>query len=477
MRRTSVLVLVMLTVSLASLPASGEGTEGERLFKEGYALYAKGHFKDSIKALRRAAKKATKGKLMARIHGYLGVNFFVTNMRKKALEHFAVALRYDPAFKLDLKEVGEGIITMLDTTRQKYWGRLKIRVRNRRLAVYIDAKREGWTPWSGRRRIGVYRVQLETHDGHWGCEQEAVVRIKATTQITCEPERFTGRLSLVTTPPEAKVYLGTKLLGRTPLKEVQIPVGSHELRVKLMGYKEQKVKVEVRKDLPAALALNMTSLVKAPARGRLVVRSRPPGAQVRMDDRPLGKTPLSREVHAGEPRLTVELKGYRPISRLVRVPGGGTAEVELVLNREARGQAVVTVTPPMKAPTPPPGPKKRRRLWTWVAAGGAVVAAAVGLGLGLSVKSDVDEWESLTYLDTDRLDELVDSIPTKATVSTVMFATAGALAITAGVLFFVEGRSDRPSEPAGKAPPPRGGAFRLIPIVGQTSGLVITTQF
>jgi tetratricopeptide (TPR) repeat protein len=92
-----------------------------------------------------------------------------------------------------------------------------------------------------------------------------------------------------------------------------------------------------------------------------------------------------------------------------------------------------------RATEPPPPAPRRRRLWTWIALGSAAAVAGVGLGLYLSADSDYDEYQNTQ--DPDRLLELESSIGTRDTAAVVMYATAGALAVTSVVLFFLEGRA------------------------------------
>ena len=65
--------------------------------------------------------------------------------------------------------------------------------------------------------------------------------------------------------------------------------------------------------------------------GTLRVTSQPPGAQVRVGERILGKTPLSRPSFAQPLDLKLQLPGYLPERRQVVVAAQGTAEVQVTL--------------------------------------------------------------------------------------------------------------------------------------------------
>ncbi|MBK7857354.1 MAG: hypothetical protein IPJ65_01770 [Archangiaceae bacterium] len=69
----------------------------------------------------------------------------------------------------------------------------------------------------------------------------------------------TGSVTLVTFP-EANVYRGKKLLGRTPLFDAELPVGTHLLFVVGDDGKRRKLSVPVRAGKNAPLKLNLADL-------------------------------------------------------------------------------------------------------------------------------------------------------------------------------------------------------------------------
>ncbi|MEW5852124.1 MAG: PEGA domain-containing protein [Myxococcota bacterium] len=88
------------------------------------------------------------------------------------------------------------------------------------------------------------------------------------------------------------------------------------------------------------------------ATGILEVATDVAGAEVLLDDKPVGVTPLRLEaVPAGEHDLAVNLAGREPVRRRVTVQSGGTVRLEL---------APPALAPPPLAPVaaeaPPPGP-------------------------------------------------------------------------------------------------------------------------
>lgn len=115
------------------------------------------------------------------------------------------------------------------------------------------------------------------------------------------------------------------------------------------------------------------------ARGVLIVRSNPAGAEVRWGEQVLGQTPYQHAAFAGPLSLRLNKPGFAPASREVIVTEGKPTSLE------------VTLQPVLASPVPPPavaasptGPAPGRPRWRLVT-GAVTLAVGLGLvGLGLS---------------------------------------------------------------------------------------------
>jgi hypothetical protein len=76
--------------------------------------------------------------------------------------------------------------------------------------------------------------------------------------------------------------------------------------------------------------------------GRIHVVSEPPGAQVSLAGKELGKTPLESNVLAGEYMLRVELDAHTPVERAIQVQAGEQTDVTLSLRAVAEPEPVET---------------------------------------------------------------------------------------------------------------------------------------
>lgn len=152
--------------------------------------------------------------------------------------------------------------------------------------------------------------------------------------------------------------------GRTPLNLDQLPFGKHTLRVVQPGYLPSTQSFTVsandpievlsvrlqrqdaarapqppaRSPTPAARAPVTSARTPAPGSqsftGSIYVDSRPRGARVLIDGRPVGTTPLRiPDVRIGAHVIRLELPEHRPWSASTRVAAGEVARVTGSLER------------------------------------------------------------------------------------------------------------------------------------------------
>lgn len=117
-------------------------------------------------------------------------------------------------------------------------------------------------------------------------------------------------------------------------------------------------------------------------RGAVTVLADQPDADVYVDGRLVGKTPLPavHGLQVGEHLLRVSKEGYTDVVQRVQVRFQKTAEVVVKL-QPPKGKGKAAAAPPrVRRPYP-----WYTRWWVWTAVG--VVAAGVGAGLGYAVSS------------------------------------------------------------------------------------------
>ncbi len=184
----------------------------------------------------------------------------------------------------------------------------------------------------------------------------------------------------------------------------------------------------------------------------------PPPAEVKPAAPPSAPAEGSTEVVEGQTETQVE--------------GAGDAGAPPADQAAASGEAATAEASADAAGTE----EKPKRFYTWIAAGGAAALALSGLVVGLNAQSKYDELDDRCAPGCSDSD--VDSVKTRALVADVLFGVAAGAAITAGVLYFLEGRDAAGSAPAQEQAARQQKRLRFTPVAGaSTFGLNADMRF
>ncbi|MBL8920337.1 MAG: PEGA domain-containing protein [Myxococcaceae bacterium] len=217
------------------------------------------------------------------------------------------------------------------------------------------------------------------------------------------------------------------------------------------------------KDTVSNAIANLERRLKEIGLQQLLVFADPPTAVIEVDGKVLGNSPASVELTAGNHKLVVKAEGYETTERSFVMQTARATEMTINLREAGK---------PVEAPPPPPPlvdatkrdePKvatltpskdvtgtgatdvqqtvpapKKSRLWTWVAGGTAVAAAGAGIGMGVAAQGAAARVNDPPMGVTPR--QQADGAQGLATGANVAYGVAAAAAVTAVVLFFVEGR-------------------------------------
>ena len=101
--------------------------------------------------------------------------------------------------------------------------------------------------------------------------------------ITALLQKTTGSISVKSTPLEAIIYIDSEEVGTTPATLCSIPVGTHEVEIKTVGYEDWKRSIIIKKEkemsLNAILQLNI---------GSIIIESYPEKAKINLDGKDVG---------------------------------------------------------------------------------------------------------------------------------------------------------------------------------------------
>ena len=162
-------------------------------------------------------------------------------------------------------------------------------------------------------------------------------------------EPLPGRLSLRAHPEGdpggeiagARVLVNDREIGRTPLKDREVPAGIVRLEVRADRYLVYTDNVSI-----TGCATEQTLTVTlTPGWAPVSVDSVPPGAAVRVDGESMGTTPAALELGAGSHRLVLGAEGWKPWEKKIEVEAHRPLNLGKVRLEPADGRLAVASVP------------------------------------------------------------------------------------------------------------------------------------
>ncbi|PLW68363.1 PEGA domain-containing protein [Pseudohalioglobus lutimaris] len=142
-----------------------------------------------------------------------------------------------------------------------------------------------------------------------------------------------GRISIDSQPPGARVFVDDQHVGDTPLAELALEAGAHDLRVQAERHVEhgQVLEVtgrEVRQQLSVALQ---------PGWAEVTLDSTPSGAQILVDGETAGTTPAVVEIMGGERQLLLQHATYANWQQDLSITAGQHQDLGIIVLQPAAG--------------------------------------------------------------------------------------------------------------------------------------------
>jgi hypothetical protein len=162
---------------------------------------------------------------------------------------------------------------------------------------------------------------------------------RQTAAATAAASGGPARLLVRSTPAGATVIVDGAERGTTPLALREVPIGTRAIRLEHDGYEPVERRVVLSAERPSrsidvALVRQRSAAIASDAatHGSLVIESRPPGAQVTIDGRVAGATPLTiARIAAGRHTVLITAPGWAPVTTTVDVKAGARARVAATL--------------------------------------------------------------------------------------------------------------------------------------------------
>ncbi len=160
-----------------------------------------------------------------------------------------------------------------------------------------------------------------------------------TFQIQLLP--LPGYLNISSNTEAASVFIDSEEIGLTPLTDIELAAGEHEVLVTKNRYEaiRQTLEIEGRQQQQS---LNIDLL---PAWANVKFSSSPAGATVTVDGEDLGLTPLSAEILEGEHEVLIKLAAHKAWTEELIVTARNDQDLLLIELEQADGLVFLKSTP------------------------------------------------------------------------------------------------------------------------------------
>ncbi|MCP4412168.1 MAG: PEGA domain-containing protein, partial [Gammaproteobacteria bacterium] len=190
--------------------------------------------------------------------------------------------------------------------------------------IIINSKEVGNTPGTITDLIpDTYKIEVKK-SGYENWHESIEVVADKEKFLTAALRKTKGSISIVSKPPNAKIYLDGEEVGITPDTLRSVDIGLHEIEVRMKGYdvwhKAINIKQGKEKSLNAALQINT---------GSVSIKSDPGEAIIFINGEEYGTTPANiTDIIAGSCEVNVRLDGYAPWKKTVKIKPG--KEISLI---------------------------------------------------------------------------------------------------------------------------------------------------
>lgn len=195
---------------------------------------------------------------------------------------------------------------------------------------------------------------------------ELRARVPRLTELLLELRNKISSFELTSNVPGAKVLVGGREIGTTPLPKTMINAGKVTVEVLADGYFPYKHELEIK---GGGLTAIDAPLQPRATNGILAITTTPTGAAVTVDGKPFGRAPTEGVLSAGTHAVLTALDGYQDNATQAVVLADGRKDVAITLQRKS---------------------SLLRSPWFWTVVGVVVVGAAVGITAALLIERSPD---------------------------------------------------------------------------------------
>jgi hypothetical protein len=187
-------------------------------------------------------------------------------------------------------------------------------------------KERGKTPYSTvARRTGtfVFKISMNGYEPQW--LPLVVSESGASAKVQLKP--ITADILITSSPSEAQVKINDVVMGETPLVLKNQPVGEQTAVIEKTGFVSRRESWTVKDSRPLKISADLSSNI-----GVIKLTSNPDQAEVFIDGKYYGLTPLEKKVEQGKLKVVVKKEGYSTFDEYIITQRNQTVSREIHLH-------------------------------------------------------------------------------------------------------------------------------------------------
>jgi len=270
----SAAVMVLTALSPPPPAHADDRAEAESYFRRAGALYEDGRYQEAAKMYQVCVALTPD---LAGPHRRLGQSYKALGRCDDAVRHFLKYLALKPSGKYadeirrDMERcvVEAGIDEEGDEDPRT--GQVRLAVTPDGARVVFDGEQLGRSPLGavamspGRHQAVVVKAGYAPWQGEVTVRAGEVVELSVALEETAGGRALsTGRLSLLIDPPGARVTVDGRLVGVSPLPDLNLPAGRRSLRIERPGYLGEAHEVEIPDGGEVELAVTLVHVGRGP---------------------------------------------------------------------------------------------------------------------------------------------------------------------------------------------------------------------
>ncbi len=206
-------------------------------------------------------------------------------------------------------QVMDGQTIPLDVILQPNFAELTINAPSG-ASIVLNNQQKGTGSWSGRLSAGIYSIEARL-DKHRAAKQDIELTTGDKRTIELQPTPIYGSLDVVSSPSGAAIKINGKDYGTTPYTINKLLIGEYIVQLKKKGFVSTQKSILIKESQVVVINETLPNEVK------IKINSNPENAQVLIDGKILGNTPIIYNKVKDIEKITLVKKGYKRYSETI----------------------------------------------------------------------------------------------------------------------------------------------------------------